>query len=418
MEVLIAAGILSVMSIGLMKTFEVSVNSANLMNSLYVTQDLRTVVTKTLNSGLQCENNLKNSNLVSYTGAGDTRKVEVLKKFRSAVDTTGTELIRSGERFRDYLDIVAMRLEEPDADLVFNNDIHKTFSVYYKLGRVRKFRTRDERPCTETDLSGCYVNKCNLEYDWRDPMNPKCNLLDCFSESDKRVSVAGMRCSDNQYLSGYDSNGRAECKDLPVCEDDEYFRGFDSSGDKICEKTHRDQSCDRDTEYLVGFDSHGDKICVSKSQQVQTPPPSSPPPSPQPPPSPPPPSPPPPQQAEKFIRYDCNKGYFTTSVSGNKKYRYTYKITMTCSGSFPNYYVDAYESYRDGSTPCGRSGSSSKTIFGVVDYAPNTRTGNNPDETRCTGDVLRKAHNNARNRCSNFGRGGTYNQSTKTCTGE
>ena len=266
-EALIAAGILSVISIGLMKTFEISFNSANLMNSLYVTQDLRTVVTQTLNSGLQCENNLKSSNLISYVGAGDTRKVEVLKKFRSAGDTTGTELVRSGERFRDYLDIVAMRLEEPDTDLVFNNDVHKIFSIYYKLGRVRKFRTRDQKPCTEADTSGCYVNKCNLEYDLSDPLNPRCDLLDCFSESDKRVSVAGMGCSGHQYLSGYDSAGRAECKDLPKCADNEYFEGFDSNGDKICRQltVYLGQSIGEcpSGEYLAGFNTSGDKVCYT-----------------------------------------------------------------------------------------------------------------------------------------------------------
>lgn len=43
------------------------------------------------------------------------------------------------------------------------------------------------------------ISKHGVGNTFSDPLNPRCNLLDCFSESDKRVSVAGMRCNDSQY---------------------------------------------------------------------------------------------------------------------------------------------------------------------------------------------------------------------------
>ena len=264
MEVLIAAGILSVVSLGLVKVLGVSLNSANLGNTLVADQDLKTALSKTLETGLQCRNNLDPGNRTIVSGT-DTYTLTSLKRYRGASDTTGTELIGINT-FRDYLGIVKMKFIEPDADSTPDTDTHREFKVYYKREKVGHLSTRDNRPCTNTDTSGCYVHTCSLEYDRSDPLNVRCNLLSCVSLTGN--VVAGVECGANEYLKGFDSKGNRICKPSQSdqeCPDGEVLRGFDANGDKICKLSQANQECP-DGEVLKGFDANGDKICVTSNE--------------------------------------------------------------------------------------------------------------------------------------------------------
>lgn len=131
----------------------------------------------------QCERNLSPSNLNTISLTSKT--VSVLKKYNDPTnpsDTSGVNLITEGDRFRDYLDIVKIELAGPDTD------IQREFKVYYKRSRLKHLSTREKKLCDSTDQSGCYVNKCNLEYEVTGTDVTTCNILDCFSIGSNTVN--------------------------------------------------------------------------------------------------------------------------------------------------------------------------------------------------------------------------------------
>lgn len=170
-EVLIAVGILSVVNVALFKIMDISVLSSSLSNSIMTDADLKMAIHNVLKPD-QCEVNLKPSNIDSTH-----KTISELKKYSDPADlTTGLVLLKSGASFRDYLDIVRIEL----ADLAPPIPKQKEFKVYYKRNRVRHLNKKGNLPCNSTDQSGCYINKCKIEYEVSGSDVVKCTVLDCF----------------------------------------------------------------------------------------------------------------------------------------------------------------------------------------------------------------------------------------------
>ena len=181
-EVLLAAFILSFISLAIFKTLDISILSSNLSNSLVSDADLKIAIHNVLKPE-QCNRNLNPSNLDNISVTSKT--IDSLKKYKDPTnpsDTSGVELIKINERFRDYLDIVKIELAGPDTDT------QREFKVYYKRNRVKHLSTREKKPCDSTDQSGCYVNKCNLEYEVTGTDVTTCTVLDCFSIGSSTVN--------------------------------------------------------------------------------------------------------------------------------------------------------------------------------------------------------------------------------------
>ena len=160
LEVLIAAFILSFISLAIFKTLDISILSSNLSNSLVSDADLKIAIHNVLKPE-QCKRNLNPSNLNNISPISKT--IDYLKKYNDPTnpsDTSGVELIKimkPGEdnRFRDYLDIVKIELAGPDTDT------QREFKVYYK---------------------------CNIEYEVIGADVTTCTVLDCFSVGSSTVN--------------------------------------------------------------------------------------------------------------------------------------------------------------------------------------------------------------------------------------
>ena len=176
LEVLISIFLFSVVSVAMFKALDMSLLSSNVSNSLLAEADLKLAIHKVLSAG-QCEKNLHPSKLHEVTS--DSRTLESLTRYKLP-GSTGVEIIKKGETFRDYLSIVKIELAGEATDA------YREFKVYYARERSRHLRTRKGQLCNESDQSGCYVNKCNIEYEADYTNVNTCTILDCFSVGDKQ----------------------------------------------------------------------------------------------------------------------------------------------------------------------------------------------------------------------------------------
>ena len=216
LETLVAAGIMSIFALAIFKTLDISLLSANTSFSIVIEQDLKRAIRKSF-SGVSCEKNME-----SILGDSFTE----LKFYNSSTDT-GTTLVKKG-LFKEKLDIVKITLETESSDPSI-----KKITTYFKRKGLKALYTKDQRPCTETDLSGCYADNCKMVYR-TGGTDDICSLLSCSSGEN---ALAGITCEDGQYLKGFDITGGKICKDLAdlwSCPSDAILEGFNSDGSPIC----------------------------------------------------------------------------------------------------------------------------------------------------------------------------------------
>ncbi len=219
LEVLLATFILSFISLALVKTLDISLLSSNLSNSLVSDADLKTAINYVLQPD-QCERNLHPDKLTNVNT--NSKTVSLLKKYEDPTDPSnqaGVDLIKSGETFRDYLDIIKVELAGPETN------IQREFKVYYKRKKVKHLSTRKEigtGVCDSTDQSGCYVNKCNIEYATQTvglvTSVTTCTVLNCFNiTSGNRSPDCYTVDRDDETLSFSDVNAKEKGRTLIGC---------------------------------------------------------------------------------------------------------------------------------------------------------------------------------------------------------
>ncbi len=137
-EALVAAGLITVLMIPLMKTTTVSLLSSVIVKSQLTEQDLNNVLIKAL-SEIGCG---KNYNKADST----TGELTHLKFYEDADDSVGTLLLSKDELFNDSLRIVEMGF----------NVTEEKFIVYFKRERAQQYQTKDNQACDGSDKTGCY----------------------------------------------------------------------------------------------------------------------------------------------------------------------------------------------------------------------------------------------------------------------
>ena len=209
MELLIVAGVGSVVMAGTLKTLTISTQSAAVVRSSLSEQELRLSVSRALTED-QCKANFKPtaSSTADHSGLKGTDRekgvgdVTILREF--ATDSTGlvttpltsptgaVTLLKTGTAFKNDLDIVKMSIEGDitpftDAKNPKKQAVTRTFSVYYKKKNLGDLNTLGGNVCTATDTTGCYFNHCSMKYGLQDQANPgvtTCQVMDC-------VGIAG-----------------------------------------------------------------------------------------------------------------------------------------------------------------------------------------------------------------------------------
>ena len=172
-EVLIATAILSFISMAILKTVDMSLLSSNVANSLLADADLKIALYNTLDhTDGQCKTNLHPD---KFSPSG-TNTLNSLTRYEVPIpptSPTGVELIKKDELFRNYLKIVKLELA--------GTGLQREFKVYYTRERAKNLKTRDGKPCTATDTSGCYENICQMEYKLNSAGTDvdTCTLLNC-----------------------------------------------------------------------------------------------------------------------------------------------------------------------------------------------------------------------------------------------
>ena len=172
-EVLIAAAILSFISVAMLKTLDISLLSSNVANSLLADADLKIALYNTLDhTDGQCKTNL-HPDKFSPSGSNTLNSLTRYEVPIAPTSPTGVELIKKDELFREYLKIVKLELA--------GTGLQREFKVYYTRERAKNLKTRDGNPCTATDTSGCYENICQMEYKLNSAGTDvdTCTLLNC-----------------------------------------------------------------------------------------------------------------------------------------------------------------------------------------------------------------------------------------------
>ena len=197
-EILIAGVIFSVISFALLRTLDISLVSSNVVQSIMAEQDLKTAISKSL-SDFHCLKNLSNVN-------PGTKSLSSLILYEEAdpAKNQGKTLVEKGKLFQNSLKIVDISLTD-----VSGTATQKEFKVYFKRQKAKHLSTKKRGACDITDKSGCYVNKCTLEYD---SVNSICSLSDCFTASkpkSKKDPLEGLLLSkkcDRHYGWDVDNN--------------------------------------------------------------------------------------------------------------------------------------------------------------------------------------------------------------------
>ena len=204
-EVLVASLMFSIVTLAVYKTLGVSLLSSNLSNSILTDADLKTAIYNVLSPG-QCEKNLHPSKLNEVTS--ESRTLESLTRYKLP-GSTGVEIIKKGENFRDYLGIVKIELAGEGTSK------QREFKVYYTRERTKHLKTRDNQLCDETDTSGCYIHKCNLEYEAAAHVTT-CTVLDCFALSNSKQSVKCYTVENQAGELGRTLIGCGGTSDIPI----------------------------------------------------------------------------------------------------------------------------------------------------------------------------------------------------------
>ena len=191
--VLVASGIFSVMSLAMFKTLQISFNSQAVLNSIFVTQDLKHSMRKAFQSG-SCSQNMA-------TVSGDS-----IAELKDHSLSTPVTLVKSGEAFREKLNIAKIEITSP----LTTNPAYKKLTVYYSRKGLSSLSTRGDNPCSGTDLSGCYAENCHLRYE----PSVSCDLLNCSNLGSN--SVAGLFCGPGEYLKGFDTDGNKICENYTI----------------------------------------------------------------------------------------------------------------------------------------------------------------------------------------------------------
>ena len=203
-EVLVASFIGLILVGALTRSSMSQLHFYNAIQSLFDEQDLAYAMGEVLTNPLSCKANLKPSRL--NPGNGDmTDLVQGLND----PDVQDMSLVTAGTKFKS-LSIVKISLSgsgDPQAQTV-GRDV----TVYFNRKGIR---TRDNKPCSSTDTSGCYATRCILKYRVSSSDVTVCDVQTCAGIKGGS-NLSGTLCNSGEYLRGFSSNGNKVCETLPT----------------------------------------------------------------------------------------------------------------------------------------------------------------------------------------------------------
>ena len=187
-----------------MKSLQLSLESAQVVRSSLSESDLRFSIGQTLHSISDCVANFaptsatvpsdpEQADSIGLYGAnreyGLGEVVRLAKTLDNADNTDDTPVLKKGVAFKGDLNIVKMALkgssDTGNANNPKMNKVTRTFVVYYKKEAMGSYSTLGGEPCTESDLSGCYFNQCQVQYQLDDDdttstnFDKVCSVSDC-----------------------------------------------------------------------------------------------------------------------------------------------------------------------------------------------------------------------------------------------
>ena len=184
-EVLLAAFILSFISLALFQTLGTSLVSANVVNSILSEQDLKMAMFRTLGEEEQCKLNLAPTKVIN-------NKIDSLSFYTTSGETKLIDKTVPNNVFKDSLEIVDIELSDTA------EPTQKELKVLFKRKRVKHLRTRDNEPCDSTKTTGCYKRTCLLLYEKDASDNiVSCKYIDCYGAEEGingNTSVDQLSC--------------------------------------------------------------------------------------------------------------------------------------------------------------------------------------------------------------------------------
>ena len=178
LEVLIAAGLLSVIIFGTLRILTVSLQSSNAVRASFAEQELRIVVNNVLTNENECRANFKPAS-GKLTGSHQQKGIGTIDELTKGV----TVLLEKDQFFKNTLEIIKMELIGDSSQDPKVQETERTFVIYYNKKNMGKLNTLGGGPCTDTDTSGCYFIQCTINYRLENvASNPDviaCDTLNC-----------------------------------------------------------------------------------------------------------------------------------------------------------------------------------------------------------------------------------------------
>ena len=178
LEVLIIAGISSVILAGSLKTLSFSMQSSQLARSVMHEQNLMFTLYKTISNEGDCKNNLKPVGDINDKGIGELTQLR-----RDTIPGPGSIALEKGARFKNHLDIIKMELLGDNTEDPGTGVVERVFTVYYQKTGIGHLNTIGGDTCSNSDTGGCYFNSCTLQYKLSGTNVTTCNILDCTDTS-------------------------------------------------------------------------------------------------------------------------------------------------------------------------------------------------------------------------------------------
>ena len=184
-EMMIVAGVMSIVMYGSMKGIIISLHSQKVINNLQTEADFKLAIHSALQDD-KCFQNLDFNTLPDDPTEANAKTVEELN--------IGSLQLSTNSDFKDSFTIEKMILEE-----ITTATDQRKLKVYFKRKGLRTLSTRENKICDENDISGCYSYTCNIQYTGGPPLDT-CSSLDCYKESGN-----GHLISHNTFDSSIDS---------------------------------------------------------------------------------------------------------------------------------------------------------------------------------------------------------------------
>ena len=211
-EVLVASVVGSVLMIGSAQSLKFALQSAQVSSSILTENDLRASIPQGLKEGLECAKHLEPAKLTNTNADHKSKGIGTV--------TEGLPGVKLGD-FNGDIEVKKIELTGDPTD-----QNKRTLVVYYKKTGLGKLNTMNGGACSSTDTTGCFYNRCSIDYtamfdqsNYPSPATSKeCSVGGCYSQSTEApppTSLPANVCDPGEFIRAIDEEGNTEC--APAC---------------------------------------------------------------------------------------------------------------------------------------------------------------------------------------------------------